>query len=178
MVPVSAEATPSNIEALYGNTVEIKIEFAHNGTRFYPVITRYYFTKDGNYVLTAWGKRDTDRDDEFRGVTFGREKKLCVEPPPGDDGMSMVLCGTMKVRDTVITLIKERRSWNTAISYAYNDQLETVFSFNGDGECSFIWEESRAIDSDYVAIPGDSNFGSCSISQGRHLYGREMVIPK
>lgn len=176
--PVFADSLQAGITRLYGNTVEIKTEHIVERGRTYPELRWFYFTRDGEHALTAWHKREGDSEGVFRGVTYGREKKLCVESGPSGKGEHSIICGMMMVRANIVTLIEERRLWNTARDYAYSDRLETVFSFNDHDECSFIWEERRAIDRAYISQPGESTIGSCRIVKGRRLEGAEILLPQ
>jgi len=161
---------PADIRPLYGNTVELKIGREIGQTRQPAIQSRYYFTADGKQVLTAWQRPESDADGSYRGVTYGREDKTCIENSPTGNGEQSIICGTLMVRQNIVTLIQERRRWNTAFQFVHSDRIETVFSFNGQGQCSFIWEERRVIGTtSYAAVPGESNTGTCRVVAGRHL---------
>ncbi len=175
--PMFADSLPDDLAGLYGNTIELKTEHILEHGRTYPELRWFYFTGDGKHVLTAWHKRNGDPESLFRGVTYGREEKKCIENTPPGKGEHSIICGKLMVRANIVTLLEERRMWDTSRNYAFSDQLETVFSFNGHGECSFIWEERKAIDRDYVSLPGETTIGTCRVIEGRRLDGAEIVLP-
>lgn len=165
-----APTTPADITPLYGNTVELIIGPTISRMGHPTVQHRYYFTVDGKRVLTAFYHPASDSGSSYRGVTYGREEKTCIENNPTGGGEESIICGTLMVRQNIVTLIQERRRWNTAFNFVHSDRLETVFSFNGQGQCSFIWEERRVIGAtSHASIPGESNSGTCRVLAGRHL---------
>jgi len=168
---------PADITPLYGNTVELKIGRATGLTGSPAIQRRYYFTADGNRVLTTVLGPEDHADGSYSGVTFGREEKTCIEPNQSFTGAQSIVCGTMMVRQNIVTLIHETQRWNTALRYADGNRLETVFSFNGRGQCSFIWEEKRDTGAtSRASSPGERNVGTCRILDGRHMDRPQLTI--
>ena len=150
-------------------TIELKV-----GDRRDELSQRFYITKDGAHILSPAPKGMLEQ--EYEGITYGLNEKLCIEYQRAGYDYHFVACGSFSVTRNLITLYFDSKDWANEHARTGSAKIETVIAVDGPGKCRFITEE-RFLTNDIGTNRLYSTTGTCSILEGRHLNGPQQVLP-
>lgn len=164
VTPALAESAPSNIGPLLGNTLDLTIELKIGAQRD-ELHQRFYFTKDGTHILSPAPKGMLE---EYEGITYGLNEKLCVEHQRVGYDFHFVACGSFSVTRNIVTLHFDSKDWANEQARTGSAKIETVIAVDGPGKCRFISEE-RFLTNDIGTNRLYSTTGTCHVLEGRQM---------
>lgn len=163
--PVSADSPPPGIDAALGNTVDLVLYISFDD-REIELPRRFYFTKDGAYVLSPAPPASLEQKDA--GETYGHNEKICAEHKRRGHNIGLMLCGLFHVSRNIVTLNFDTESWDTDRSLTSSTKSELVISVDGQGKCRLVSYEQ------FATSGGRTNrlystTGTCRLMRGRHM---------
>lgn len=159
-----ARSASPGIDVLLGNTIDLTIELKI-GDRRDELRQRFYFTKDGTHILSPAPKGMLE---EYEGITYGLNEKLCVEHQRVGYDFHFVACGSFSVTRNLVTLHFDSKDWANEQARTGSAKIETVIAVDGPGKCRFISEE-RFLTNDIGTNRLYSTTGTCRVMRGRHM---------
>lgn len=163
--PALADAPSSGIDALLGNTVDLVLHISFDD-REIRRHRRFYFTKDGAYVLSPAPPSSLEQAEG--GETYGHNEKICVEHKRRGHNIGLMLCSLFNVSRNIVTLIFDTKSWDTDRVLTSGSKSALVISVEGQRRCSFL-EYEEFITGDGRTDQLTSTTGTCRILEGRQI---------